>query len=78
MKKPVTVKSFQELSYVLKSGHAPMVREPHRGNWQIEYNGRVIEADMPYPVCVDKIKVYKRMGNVWPKPELIKIKPFKG
>ena len=55
-----------------------MVREPHRGNWQIEYNGRVIEADMPYPVCVDKIKVYKRMGNVWPKPELIKIKPFKG
>lgn len=77
MKKPVTVKSFSELSYLMKSGHTPMVREPWKGNWSIFYGTREIESNMPYGVCQQKVNLYKRMGNVWPKPELIKIKPFK-
>lgn len=78
MKQPTVVRDFSELKYLLKSGHAPVKeRKPHKGNWSIFYGDREIESNMPYPVCQEKVNVYKRMGKVWPRPDLLKIKPFK-
>ena len=78
MKKPVTVKSFSELSYLMKSGHAPMVRDPHRGNWNVEYNGQILSSNVPYPVAVNFKKLYERMGKVYPDKTKFSIKPYKG
>lgn len=70
-------KDYRELAYVLKAGHTPSpVRVAHKGSWSIFYGEREIESNMPYPVCKSKVNVYKRMRNVWPVPELIKIKPY--
>lgn len=79
MNKQIVVHDFSELKYVLKAGKTPppvKERKPHKGNWSIFYGTREIESNMPYPVCKQKVNVYKRMRYQWPKPELISIKPY--
>ena len=78
MKKPVTVKSFSELSYLMKSGHAPMVREPWKGNWMLTYGQAILSHDVPYAVAVKQQGLYQRMGNQFPDKTKFSIKPYKG
>lgn len=72
------IKDFSQLKYLLATGNTPdekMPREKHE-RWQIEYNGRVIEYNFPYPVCVNKVKVYKQFSHIYPNKTLFKITPY--
>lgn len=57
--------SFQQLAYLKKTGHAPDTsepkakKEPWRGPWNIIYNSKVLEENLPYAVCKAKMKEYK-------------------
>lgn len=78
MERNIKVKTFQQLNYVLKAGHAPVESKPkHKGNWQLEYNGKVIDYNFPYAVAVEKKKLYSRFGNQFPDKDKFKITPYK-
>lgn len=75
--KPIVVKDFAQLNYALKAGHAPVEqKKPHKGNWQLEYNGKVIDYNFPYAIAVEKKKLYSRFGNLYPDKLKFKITPY--
>lgn len=81
MKQQEVVRDFKELKYLLKSGHAPVkdkaVKKTEKPTaWIICYGKQVLEYNLPYPVAVEKIKVYKRFGHQFPDKSKFSIKPY--
>lgn len=56
--------SFQQLAYLNKVGHKPanveptVKKEPWRGNWNLEYLGKVLTYNKPYGICARDMKEY--------------------
>lgn len=64
-----TYNSFQQLAYINKVGAKPANNpktprpEPHKGNWNLEYLGKVLEYNKPYAICAASMKQYKMQSG---------------
>jgi hypothetical protein len=82
MKQPIVVSNFSQLSYALKAGHPPVEvkekpKQAHSGSWSVYYGKLLVEANIKYyGQCVNKVNECKLNGRDYPKPELLKIKPY--
>lgn len=72
------VKTFSELAYLMKAGKLPEADKPKEkvSRWSIYYGKMMLEENLPYPVAVEKTKVYKRFGRIYPDKTKFKILPF--
>lgn len=74
-----SVRTFSELNYLMKAGKLPEEGKPKEKvtRWNVQYGERVLEYNLPYGACVEKIKVYKRFGLIYKDKTKFKITPFK-
>lgn len=70
-------KDWRELSYLHKTGHLPTPEKKKEKieKWQLVYGKLVLADGVPYPMLVEKKKLYQRFGHIYKDKTLFKIIP---